>query len=471
MYNLIITNSKGEMTRYSLPEQNGSQVLIGRGKGCDIALTDESSLSREHLVLSVIDDNIYIQDNHSSNGLFRDSQRIDAEYMIPGKAYLAAGCSFMLVKQVAPLRKIMPKPQAAAPSPDYYSTPADAQTLKAVLEAAGCNAPSGGRPYQEQMPQEVPAEEAFYSDTANGQPLQEQLPQEAPAEQAFYSDTANGQPPQEQLPQEAPAEEAFYSDTANDQPLQEQLPQEAPAEEAFYSDTANDQPPQEQLPQEAPAEEAFYSDTANDQPPQEQLPQEAPVEEIPDIPPTIPTAVSHAPHVTVRRAKGNAAPRPTLSSVPGTILGLPCDFDLNIRLFSVREQPQGGDMLRFGAMADRLSYFYLLQYDSGGEGVLLVPGVAGEQNKLFRNIETRFPSVGEHPYDIMVEPPFGQDTVIALASSVPCDFKKLWEQCYRSAEEKAPGKVELETIQASQARYKNIKWASAVMKMTTRPAP
>ena len=158
-------------------------------------------------------------------------------------------------------------------------------------------------------------------------------------------------------------------------------------------------------------------------------------------------------------------------SMPASELGLPGDFELNLSLLNTTETLEEGDLLRFGVSSDTDCYLYLIQYDSEKQGVLLLPGVGGAHNKIPAQTEVQLPPPGDAgTYEIYVEPPFGTDTILAIACSKNVDFGKFWSEYLAQADALTPiGDTERRVINHCRTLkdMENTLWASAILYIQT----
>ena len=158
-------------------------------------------------------------------------------------------------------------------------------------------------------------------------------------------------------------------------------------------------------------------------------------------------------------------------SMPASELGLPSDFELNLSLLNTTETLEEGDLLRFGVSSDTDCYLYLIQYDSEKQGVLLLPGVGGAHNKIPAQTEVQLPPPGDvGTYEIYVEPPFGTDTILAIACSKNVDFGKFWSEYLAQADALTPiGDTERRVINHCRTLkdMENTLWASAILYIQT----
>ncbi|MBR5886815.1 MAG: DUF4384 domain-containing protein [Akkermansia sp.] len=177
--------------------------------------------------------------------------------------------------------------------------------------------------------------------------------------------------------------------------------------------------------------------------------------------------------VSLRAISTPPTPTPAHStkSTSGRELGLPTDFNLKLRLLSPTGPLTVGSELRFGVTAEKAAYLYMVQYDSSGAATLLVPGCAGEDVRLFANMEMAFPRVYNNEYTLVIEPPTGTEIVIALACTAEQPFEKLWShKLPRPNRNLTPGKLEKRLIASLSGAKKQ--WASAILHLqTTNDSP
>lgn len=104
-------------------------------------------------------------------------------------------------------------------------------------------------------------------------------------------------------------------------------------------------------------------------------------------------------------------------------LGLPHDFPLQFFLAEPRHAVTAGSVLRFGFMAEEDCCVYLVQHDSLGGISLILPTQEGEEATLHARRATALPPKSFLVSDELVAgPPFGTDTIVAVACSRPCAF-------------------------------------------------
>lgn len=182
---------------------------------------------------------------------------------------------------------------------------------------------------------------------------------------------------------------------------------------------------------------------------------------------------------SMKRAGGktHAAPR-RLNTVqeaepptgrPAEHLGLPHDFALQFFLAEPRHVITAGSVLRFGFLADEDCRVYLVQHDSAGGVGLILPTQEGEEALLHARRATALPPRSFLIADELVaSPPFGTDTVIALACTQSCHFARHLRDVLQEHPDAAPGAAELQALQRCAAETPDNRWSSAVLSLETR---
>ena len=220
------------------------------------------------------------------------------------------------------------------------------------------------------------------------------------------------------------------------------------------------------------AEETSYTSPAP-------LPEVVATEPLPEYkeeapaPTTTPKPVAQSPgkkkKVTVKKPAAPKVHKELYRPEPprsGALAQLPRDFSLSLRLVNREKQQKIGTALRFALVADCACHIYLLQYDSEGGAGLLVPGMAGIAHSIPAGVEMQFPNIGLNEYQLMVEPPTGQETIIALACTHPGNLAEVWQQLIeQSAAPLTPGSVEMQAIKSCDTADKA--WSSAIIHIRT----
>lgn len=432
MLAIIITDSSGYTHTHYLPV-NGATYTIGRSADCSFSLPGEATLSDTHCQLTVVDGYVYLQDCGSTNGIFIGSRQVTEEYMQVEQEYLMGNCRLMLAhveEQVsaAPRRaaKLKPKavtstPEASAPKRAAKLKPKAVTTSAPIAEETSCTSPAP-------LPEVVATE-----------PLPK-YKEEAPAP----------------LPEEVATE-----------PLPE-YKEEAP--EPLPEVVATEPLPEYKEEAPAPLPEVVAPEPLPEVVAPEPLPEHK--EEAP-APTTTPKPVAQSPgkkkKVTVKKPAAPKVHKELYRPEPprsGALAQLPRDFSLSLRLVNREKQQKIGTALRFALVADCACHIYLLQYDSEGGAGLLVPGMAGIAHSIPAGVEMQFPNIGLNEYQLMVEPPTGQETIIALACTHPGNLAEVWQQIIeQSTAPLTPGSVEMQAIKSCDTADKA--WSSAIIHIRT----
>jgi len=424
MLSLTIINSDNICSSFPLEPTPGSVYRIGRSTDCEIALPEEIHLSRVHCLLTVGEGCALLTDNNSSNGIFEDDARVQEILMLPGKQYRAGNCKLMLEYTAdTPAEEYQEPTVYEQPTPVYEEEPA------AVYEQP---APA----YVEEPPAIQPVEPPAPAEFPSPQPIElEPEPVVEPTPEPVVEPTP--EPEEEPQPAPAPAPQT-------EAPIANTPPPPAKPRRKFVA------PPPRKPLVKRPTPRPFYTAAGK-------LNTETTV--------AAPKELKHR-----RSTNGVKVHRP--ASTPADSLGLPNDFDLSLRLLNTTETLEEGDLLRFSLIAEESCHVFLIQYDSTGNAVMLVPGVGGADNKLPAIQETQFPPSGANStYELYVEPPFGTDTIIAVACTQPTDFLDIWKNCLAQADALTnPGDVEKKTIdlcKENDEEEDNILWSSALLYLKT----
>ena len=179
-----------------------------------------------------------------------------------------------------------------------------------------------------------------------------------------------------------------------------------------------------------------------------------------------------------KTGKKTLPPELELKGLPGSLLDLPTDFMVHFRVTTPAAQFEEGAPLRFYVKADCDCRVYIVAHDSQGGAELIMPGEDGTDNMVFPAVEAKFPNIGRTGYQMVVEPPFGTETVVllAVATTHKCDFaKELHEKLKQSSPDQRPGQVENQALlafrekHAKHAKFNKLAWSSAVLNITTVP--
>ena len=287
---------------------------------------------------------------------------------------------------------------------------------------------------------------------------------EPEAEQAAEQEEAAAEPepslPAEEAP--APAEEPAAP---------------APAEEPADSTPAGESPAPAETPEPPPAAEPEL--------PVAEAAAAAAPDSKPASTPALPgkAAVKLGKKVTVSKRKktgaaAQAAPEPEceVKGFPGSMLGLPYEFETGLRVTAAAEAFTEGVALRFCVRTAEECRIYLLAHGSDGEISLILPGDKEVDNLVFPSVESKFPGLNHPNYHLMVEPPFGQESIVllAVATTSKCDFDKVLRELIKKDPMGEQGSFENAAIEHFRTKYPkqaNLTWSSAVLRFNTYPKP
>ena len=463
MLAIVITDSTGHTHYHPLSLENGRSYAIGRSETCDFSLPAESTLSDVHCFLTISEGYVYLQDNNSTNGIQTAAGAISAEYMNYEKEYILGGCRLMLIytedatAQVAPatpvrkVAKLKPKAvtaTAAAPAePIPAAEPAPAVPVRKVAKLK----PKNVTPAPTPAPTYTAPEAAYYQEPA---PAPVEAYAYPAAQEPVYSEPADVEAP-------APQEPVYSEPAAVEAP--------APLEPVYSEPPAVEAPaPQESVYSEPAAVEAPAAQTAEPEK-SETKTTSAPQKAKPGKSSSVTTKKKAVSKKGKYRKVGHVHKSPGYLPEPprsGAIANLPTAFGLKLRLASSQPELKIGSELRFALTAERDCYIYLVEYDCEGNVGLLVPGMAGIDNKLFANTESIFPGLANTDYSLMVEPPSGQETLIAVACTDPGNFEKVWKEIIeKSTDPLSPGQAEQQAISSCKTADKP--WSSAFIYFVT----
>ncbi|MBR3927065.1 MAG: DUF4384 domain-containing protein [Akkermansia sp.] len=455
MLAIVITDSSGTPKYLPIIPENGRCYTLGRAETCDFSLPYEPTLSEIHCTLTIVDGYVYLRDNASVNGIQVGGMPIAEEYMTYEREYTLGSCRLMLVyteDTPAPRRAAKLKPKvttATAPAPKLAPTPTP-ETAPAVEPVY---------PSVEEAPAAQPVRRR-----AKLKPKAVSAPEPAPVAEPVYA-------PAEEIPVAIPAPAPVAEPTytpAEEAPLEQPVRRRAKLQPKALNEQA---PQQDHAP--APLPEQVYTEPAPEVVTEAPAPTSQPALPAPEAAGNVqkskgvPKAKSQARNaplgVSASRTAKKYAPEPART---GALASLPTAFGLKLRLANIVKELTVGTALRFALMAEQQCHIFLLQYDSEGSPGLLVPGEDGIASTLFRNVETQFPSISSKDYDLMVEPPVGRETIIALACEEPSNFEAVWKEITSKATGPLePGAAELEAIAACKSSAQP--WASAILHITT----
>ncbi len=480
MLAIVITDSSGTPKYLPIIPENGRCYTLGRAETCDFSLPYEPTLSEIHCTLSIVDGYVYLRDNASEYGIQVGGVPISEEYMTYEREYTLGSCRLMLIyteDAPAPRRAAKLKPKATtastpaaepAPMPIPESAPA-AETVYTPSEEVPAVQPVRRRaklkPKVVSAPEPLPVAEPAY---APAEEVPVSIPTPPPAPEPAY---APAEEVQVTIP--TPAPEPAYEPTEE---LPVTIPTPAPAPEPTYA-PAEEAPTNQPVRRRAKLQPKAVSEPAPAQAPAP-LPDQVYTEPAPEATTKAPAANSKKAKATpkakspdINTPVGKSASRAAKKYAPepvrkGALANLPTAFGLKLRLTNIAKELTVRTALRFALMAEQHCHLFLLQYDSEGCPGLLVPGEDGIASALFPNVEAQFPSISSKDYDLMVEPPVGKETIIALACEEPGNFEAVWKEITSKANGPLePGAAELEAITACKSAAKP--WASAILHITT----
>ena len=431
MRQIRITDPAGRVLDFPFELVEGSAVSIGKSEDCSIHLVGDPFASRVHCYVYCAAGRIYITDNNSTNGLYRNDERVSAELMQEGVSY-RAGASYIVLMEAEP-----------APEPAFVPPPLPEAEL--TPEPAFVPPP---------LPEAEPAPEPAF--------VPPPLPEAEPApEPAFVP------PP---LPEAEPVPEPAFVPP----PLPEAEPAPEPAFVPPPLPEADSIPSTKPVPSAAPVRKAKPVTNPGPRALRRAL----------DPGSVAPKRVT-LPEVKEERRKLAPPPQAEKSKVSLTVYEtrkvhmatgavntgdseLPADFELFFRLDSVLISDSGECSLRFGARAEVDCSLFLVQHDVDGHCTLLLPESPETPNRLYAGGDALFPPLSDKcDYEYEVAPPFGEEVVVAVACTQPVPLPgALAEQIKRGV--CPPVKGELDLIEALRRKNPEARWAVACLRFDTR---
>ena len=492
MKQIRITDPNGRSFDFPFEPTEGLAISIGKSESCAVLLAEDPFASRVHCYVQCANGYIYISDNHSTNGLFRDDVRVSAEHMQEGVLY-RAGASYIVLMDAEPAPAEEPE-FVPPPLPEAEPVPAEEPEFVPPplpdAEPAPAEEPEFVPPPLPDA-EPAPAEEPEFVPP----PLPEAEP--APAEEPEFmppplpdAEPAPAEEPEFMPPPLPEAEPAPVEEPGFVPPLPEAEP--APAEEPEFmtpplpeaepvpAEEVEFMPPSLPDAEPAPAEESEPASEPEAEPEPASEPPPAEPAPLPSVPQRV-----FRPEVKVKRRKA-APPRPAEKGKVSLALhetrrvhmdtgvvntdgaDLPADFGLRFWLDSVLVSNDGECCLRFGAHADSDCCLYLVQHDVEGATELLLPEAPDTPNRLYADVEAHFPPLSDKcDYEFEVAPPYGEEVVVAVACSQPVPLPgALAEQLKRG--ECPAVQTELALIETLRRKYPGARWAVACLRFDTR---
>lgn len=124
---IYISTAEGDPLKYRLPDLPGTEILVGRDEGCQIALPQVNGISGVHCSFYFDGTQYYIIDHQSTNGVFCNGERIENAVLKRGDVYTIGEANIVF------------DPEVAAAAPSIQAGPA--QTAPAQAAPAGAAAP------------------------------------------------------------------------------------------------------------------------------------------------------------------------------------------------------------------------------------------------------------------------------------------------------------------------------------------
>ncbi len=112
LYKLQITPSVGKRWIYTVEKP---LARIGRTPHCEVVINDPL-VSREHCLLQLMSEGLFLEDLHSANGTLVNEQRITRVLLHPGDK-IRLGLSEIVLEQIPEREAVLPAPPAQTQDP------------------------------------------------------------------------------------------------------------------------------------------------------------------------------------------------------------------------------------------------------------------------------------------------------------------------------------------------------------------
>lgn len=410
MLKILITTPAGEARKYALPAEEGAQYVLGRAEDCDIALTDDGSLSRYHALILHEEGRWCIRDNNSVNGVRLGEVPVLFTAMVPRSVFRIGNTTLEVLDTAAAASAPTPAPLPPAEVPAEEPEPA--------LEA-----PAEPEPAAEQEPAPEQAPELTTEPTLEAAPEPEPIPEPAapPVPLPELKPVAERLAPRRLAQREKPAPRALKNSRG------ESVERQAGATAAAK-------------PAPRAMRRAGGSRINGERGKQRRVRALETVE--------MPTGVS------------------------GEFWGLPHDFDVNLWLAEPRHAVTDGSVLRFGVESAADAEVFLVQHDSMGDVCLLIPSAPAAGAKLTAQKAVALPPKGFLASDELVaSAPYGTDTVVAVVCTASLPFAATLQALLAEENiDKRAGRLESEAINRLRTAHPDTPalWSSAVIRIETK---
>lgn len=129
MASIYITHAD-TTAEYDLPEEVGTELIIGAADDCTISMPEVVGLSGQHCSIICYEDGYAIADLGSTNGTFANGNKIENEYMTAGVVYQLGTATLEFIPDEAAAAT------AAAPTQTSGAAPAKKKVVKKKTGAA-----------------------------------------------------------------------------------------------------------------------------------------------------------------------------------------------------------------------------------------------------------------------------------------------------------------------------------------------
>ena len=77
----------------------GWEFMVGRCEECDVQIVYDTQVSREHAILRIVGDGVWLEDKNSRNGSFVGNDRIEEAYLLQGGELFRVGRTWLRIQE------------------------------------------------------------------------------------------------------------------------------------------------------------------------------------------------------------------------------------------------------------------------------------------------------------------------------------------------------------------------------------
>lgn len=160
MASIYITHAD-TTAEYDLPEEVGTELVIGASDDCTISMPEVVGLSGQHCSIICYEDGYALADLGSTNGTYANGNKLENEYMAAGVVYQMGEATLEFIPDEAAAAAAAAAPAAAtAPGAPATAAPAKKKIVKKKTTGTAGKAKTGTR---RPMPRPASADRAAIS--------------------------------------------------------------------------------------------------------------------------------------------------------------------------------------------------------------------------------------------------------------------------------------------------------------------